>query len=75
MRYRCRQCEYVSNEPGNCPTCNIPMEILNEDEEQGQPEAAPAEAPEAAPETPDVTTTDDGAGDGGDSAGEGEEAV
>ena len=74
MRYRCRQCEYVSNEPGNCPTCNIPMEIFNE-EEQGQPEVAPVEAPEAAPETPDVATPGEGDSDGGDSTGEGEETV
>ena len=74
MKYRCRQCEYVSDKPGNCPTCNIPMEEIK-NEEQGQPEAAPSEAPEAAPvvPAPDATPVDDEGGDAGDSAVEKEE--
>ncbi|MDE2099789.1 MAG: hypothetical protein KGL39_21230 [Patescibacteria group bacterium] len=23
--YKCPQCGATSNEPGNCPTCNVPM--------------------------------------------------
>jgi len=42
MNYQCRQCNLIANELGDCPTCNIPMqEILQQTEEQGQPEVAP----------------------------------
>jgi len=80
MKYRCRQCGYVGEKPGNCPTCNIPMELLLQDEGQAQPEAAPempAEGtPEAAPEAPGApeapaapeATPSEGGDEGGDSA-------
>jgi len=78
MKYRCRQCEYVDDKPGNCPTCNIPMDILQQDEEQGQPEAAPEMptegTPEAAPETtgaPEAPAAPEAPQEGGDSVGEG----
>ena len=60
MKYRCRQCNNIDNEPGNCPTCNIPMEIkLQEDETS----ATPAEETVEETATPDAPATDGGDGD------------
>lgn len=25
MNYRCSHCDYVSDRPGNCPTCDVPL--------------------------------------------------
>lgn len=25
MNYRCPHCDYVSDQPGNCPTCDAPL--------------------------------------------------
>ena len=56
MAYQCRQCSYVASETGNCPVCNIPMDIRSQ--EEGMPEVvlpteetteAPAEQPAEAP--------------------------
>ncbi len=60
MMYRCRQCSYVAKGPGNCPTCNIPMEILQQTEAENQTEETPEvqveSTPEVAPESTDTET-------------------
>jgi len=33
QKYQCPECGYVSDEPGDCPTCNVPLEPINGEEE------------------------------------------
>ena len=66
MKHRCRQCGHVDDQSGVCPICNIPMNILQQDEatepqeatEEAAPEAPATEAP-AAPEAPEAPVTPD----------------
>ena len=41
MGYKCSKCGYASEQPGNCPTCNVPMNEEVSDEkisETAQPQ-------------------------------------
>ena len=43
MSYKCPKCGHVSEEAGNCPTCNVEM-TESKEEDSSQPTDQPAES-------------------------------
>jgi len=36
MAYKCPECGHTSEQPGNCPTCNVPMTETTEEQKPSQ---------------------------------------
>lgn len=39
--FRCPECGYESNQPGNCPECRLPLEMEDGDDNPGLDEEQP----------------------------------